>query len=341
MKKKACLFAAFVYAVLLSAAAQNQASDGETFVSLVYGNELIMMPPSEAQKLSRGLLQHSESMTNSVLNFVSKCDQLRLCALTNDLSLAGAYYQQIDLRDQTGFALVLCLFDAKNQRLRQFAILPNGGILESRTPTSADDAMDITLKYNLIEIDRESLAGLFPLQPLVPVRQGSHLAVMLESRFYFKMIVVGLLFLFVAFGVVRYMRKIGAASRVDKALLLVCSLSVYALSFSSFAGGTALKNPPSECKAADSACGCATGEGASDGCIKASLDMGATTPWTGSAKCALKVFADDQSPQVFTPESLFAVCGYVFKRVGTRLLPDGADCFWYNTCVVLKRRFRI
>ena len=52
--------------------------------------------------------------------------------------------------------------------------------------------------------------------------------------------------------------------------------------------------------------------------------MGATTPWTGSAKCALKVFADDQSPQVFTPESLFAVCGYAFKRVGTRLLLDGA-----------------
>ena len=93
---------------------------------------------------------------------------------------------------------------------------------------------------------------------------------------------------------------------------------------SSFAGGTALRNPPSECKAADSACGCATGEGVSDGCVKASLDMGATTPWTGSARCALKVFADDQSPQVFTPESLFAVCGYAFKRVGTRLLPDGA-----------------
>ena len=35
--------------------------------------------------------------------------------------------------------------------------------------------------------------------------------------------------------------------------------------FSSFAGGTALRNPPSECKAADSACGCATGEEVSDG----------------------------------------------------------------------------
>ena len=33
-----------------------------------------------------------------------------------------------------------------------------------------------------------------------------------------------------------------------------------ALVFVSFAGGTALRNPPSECKAADSACGCATGE---------------------------------------------------------------------------------
>ena len=96
-----------------------------------------------------------------------------------------------------------------------------------------------------------------------------------------------------------------------------------ALPLAAVAGGTALRNPPSECKAADSDCGCDSGEGVSDGCIKASLDMGRTTPWTGAQKCALKVFADDQSPMVFTPESLFAVCGYTFRRVGTGVLPDG------------------
>ena len=96
-----------------------------------------------------------------------------------------------------------------------------------------------------------------------------------------------------------------------------------ALPLAAVAGGTALRNPPSECKAADSDCGCDSGEGVSDGCIKASLDMGRTTPWTGAQKCTLKVFADDQSPMVFTPESLFAVCGYTFRRVGTGVLPDG------------------
>ena len=100
-------------------------------------------------------------------------------------------------------------------------------------------------------------------------------------------------------------------------------LAALALPLASVAGGTALRNPPSECKAADSDCGCDSGEGVSDGCIKASLDMGRTTPWTGSQRCAIKVFADDQSPLVFTPESLFAVCGYAFRRVGSGVLPDG------------------
>lgn len=108
--------------------------------------------------------------------------------------------------------------------------------------------------------------------------------------------------------------------------ILRCLLSSAALLVlaapSAFAGGSTQTNPPSACKANDSTCECETGKEASDGCIKANLDMGRTTPWTGSRPCALKVFADDQSPMVFTPESLFAVCGYAFKRIGNRLLPD-------------------
>ena len=40
--------------------------------------------------------------------------------------------------------------------------------------------------------------------------------------------------------------------------------------------------------------------------------------------CALKVFADERSPAVFTAESLYAVLGgYTFKRLGPHNLPDG------------------
>ena len=52
--------------------------------------------------------------------------------------------------------------------------------------------------------------------------------------------------------------------------------------------------------------------------------MGATTPQTGGQACALKVFADDQSPRIFTPEALSAVLGCTFRRVGNEVLSDGA-----------------
>ena len=101
-----------------------------------------------------------------------------------------------------------------------------------------------------------------------------------------------------------------------------CCLLLLSIFMGVVHAGTNLQaNPPSECKASDSECQCETGEVGS-GCIKVSLGMGATTPWTDSRKCALKVFADDQSPLVFTPESLHAVFGYTFKRIGNRLLPD-------------------
>ena len=105
----------------------------------------------------------------------------------------------------------------------------------------------------------------------------------------------------------------------------LCCLLLLSVSTGVAHAGTNLRtNPPSECKSPDPECPCKTGGEVGSGCIKVSLDMGATTPWTDSRKCALKVFADDQSPLVFTPESLHAVLGYTFKRIGNRLLPDKA-----------------
>jgi YD repeat-containing protein len=51
--------------------------------------------------------------------------------------------------------------------------------------------------------------------------------------------------------------------------------------------------------------------------------MGETTPWTGSRDLALKVFADDASQMLFTPDSLYAIAGYTFKRIGNAVMEDG------------------
>ncbi|MBE6382860.1 MAG: RHS repeat protein, partial [Lentisphaerae bacterium] len=89
-------------------------------------------------------------------------------------------------------------------------------------------------------------------------------------------------------------------------------------------GGNMRTNPPSECKAPDKKCDCPGGAEVSAGCIKVNLDLGQTTPWSGSMDCALKIFADNESPNVFTCDSLYAVLGgYTFKRLGQKTLGDG------------------
>ena len=89
-----------------------------------------------------------------------------------------------------------------------------------------------------------------------------------------------------------------------------------------FASGTVRTNPPG-CDPAVEDCGCDK-EQVSAECIKVRVDLGETTPWTGSLGCSLKIFADDDSPSIFTPESLHAVLGgYTFKRLGQKTMSDG------------------
>ena len=104
--------------------------------------------------------------------------------------------------------------------------------------------------------------------------------------------------------------------------------SVLALALAAFApfallGGRLLTNPP-ECDKNSEDCGCDSGKEVSAACIKVNLDLGETTPWTGSRPCALKIFADGDSPNVFSQDSLYAVLGgYTFKRLGQKTLADG------------------
>ena len=92
-----------------------------------------------------------------------------------------------------------------------------------------------------------------------------------------------------------------------------------------FAHGAALlqRNPP-ECDKSSEDCGCDNGAEVSAACIKVNLDLGETTPWTGAMQCGLKVFADSNSPNIFSQLSLYAVLGgYTFKRLGSKNLSDG------------------
>ena len=104
-----------------------------------------------------------------------------------------------------------------------------------------------------------------------------------------------------------------------QALLLIALV----LATSSFAGGTVKTNPPG-CDPLAEGCKCQSGQQVSANCIKVNLDLGETTPWTGSLPCSLKVFADDEAIDVFTPESLYAVLdGYTYKRLGQKTMSDG------------------
>ena len=106
-------------------------------------------------------------------------------------------------------------------------------------------------------------------------------------------------------------------------LAAFAAASIMLCSYEAWAGATQARNPP-ECDKNSEDCGCDNGEEVTPACIKVNLALGGTTPWTRSMSCALKIFADSDSPNVFSQDSLYAVLGgYTFKRLGTKNLSDG------------------
>ena len=104
--------------------------------------------------------------------------------------------------------------------------------------------------------------------------------------------------------------------------LFLLGLSAVCMPPSLFGGGKLKTNPPG-CDPTQEDCGCSCNQVSAD-CIKVNIGLGDTTPWTGSLGCSLKIFADDDSPSIFTPESLHAVLGgYTFKRLGQKTMADG------------------
>ena len=106
-------------------------------------------------------------------------------------------------------------------------------------------------------------------------------------------------------------------------LAAFAAASIMLCSYEAWAGATQARNPP-ECDKNSEDCGCDNGEEVTPACIKVNLALGETTPWTRSMSCALKIFADSDSPNVFSQDSLYAVLGgYTFKRLGAKNFSDG------------------
>ena len=118
--------------------------------------------------------------------------------------------------------------------------------------------------------------------------------------------------------------RVARVRRRQAAWQRLCLAVAAAIAASALAGTALQRNMPGVCSQPKGECDCQRKQ-VSANCIKVEIGLGETTPWTGSMPCALKVFADDDSPSVFTVESLYAVLGgYTFKRLGQRNMSDGA-----------------
>ena len=126
-------------------------------------------------------------------------------------------------------------------------------------------------------------------------------------------------------------KKTDMMKQIPESLRLALVAPLLVTAFAVNAGPNQTNLPDCPTHSDTKQCPCADGETrVGNGCIRISLGMGSTTPWTGSRSAAIKVFTENFGETVFTPECLFAVVGYTFNRIGrTVVRADGV----YNEVV--------
>ena len=84
--------------------------------------------------------------------------------------------------------------------------------------------------------------------------------------------------------------------------------------------------PPKECDSTTSTtCDCeSSANSVQNGCVFVTLDLGATTPWTGAAPVRLKIYTRESGPSLSTPEQLKLVLGYTLMKIGSDRTSAGA-----------------
>ena len=86
------------------------------------------------------------------------------------------------------------------------------------------------------------------------------------------------------------------------------------------------EDPPKECESTTAtSCDCESGEDTiENGCVLVTLDLGATTPWTGAMPVRLKIHTRESGPSLSTPEQLKLVLGYTLMKLGSDRTSAGA-----------------
>jgi len=84
------------------------------------------------------------------------------------------------------------------------------------------------------------------------------------------------------------------------------------------------RNPPLVCAAKASCSTCPTKDGCACGCILVTLDLGATTAWTGQTPVYLRIHSSDETASLSTPAQLKVVMGWSFKAVDGGTTAGGA-----------------
>jgi len=84
------------------------------------------------------------------------------------------------------------------------------------------------------------------------------------------------------------------------------------------------RNPPLVCAAKASCSTCPTKDGCACGCILVTLDLGATTAWTGQTPVNLRIHSSDETASLSTPAQLKVVMGWSFKAVDGGTTAGGA-----------------
>lgn len=106
------------------------------------------------------------------------------------------------------------------------------------------------------------------------------------------------------------------------ATILALSIAFFGVALQVLADPT--RNPPLVCAAKASCSTCPTKDGCACGCILVTLDLGATTAWTGQTPVYLRIHSSDETASLSTPAQLKVVMGWSFKAVDGGTTAGGA-----------------
>ena len=132
----------------------------DILIMTMYNGECITLQKDKARRLPRMSIGERQGLTNSVDNFILTCRAGEFSSKTNSCRFLDAYYSRFGRGDDVlCYALCLTYFHKDQRRLIQFAILPNGDIIDA-LPSKKDEIYVITDEpIHISEHDMELLGG--------------------------------------------------------------------------------------------------------------------------------------------------------------------------------------